>query len=79
MRLAGDKVFGYINLLGILAALMSRELIDIDSTLYDPLTRILENHPEQFGKLGGLALNSSVYCRFGASFSDIQTSVQTET
>lgn len=45
-HLAGDKAFGYSNLLGILAALVSREHFDIDPTLYNPMTQILRNDPE---------------------------------
>lgn len=46
VHLAGDKIFGYSNLLGIFAALVSREHFDIDPTLYDSITHILQNAPE---------------------------------
>lgn len=45
-QLAGDKVFGYSNLLGVLAALVSREHFDIDPALYRPLTNLLADDPE---------------------------------
>lgn len=45
-QLAGDKVFGYSNLLGVLAALVSREHFDFDPALYRPLTNLLTDDPE---------------------------------
>lgn len=45
-NLAGDKVFGYSNLLGTMSAIVSREHFDIDPALYPPITDLLANHPE---------------------------------
>ena len=45
-QLAGDKVFGYSNLLGTLAAVVSREHADINPALYGPLTDLLADDPE---------------------------------
>lgn len=50
-HLAGDRVFGYSNLLGILAALVSREHFDIDPALYDRITELLTNDPEHSFRL----------------------------
>ncbi|MBK5125886.1 hypothetical protein IQ288_39420 [Burkholderia sp. R-69980] len=45
-NLAGDKVFGYSNLLGMLSAVVSREHFDTDPALYPPIAGLLANHPE---------------------------------
>jgi hypothetical protein len=44
--LAGDKVYGYSNVLGTLSALVSREHFDIDPALYPELLAALEGDTE---------------------------------
>jgi hypothetical protein len=45
-RLAGDKVCGYSNLLGTLAAVVSREHFAIDPALYPRIQKVLEGDTE---------------------------------
>jgi hypothetical protein len=45
-RLAGDKVYGYSNLLGTLSALVSREHFDIDPGLYPRILDVLAGDAE---------------------------------
>jgi hypothetical protein len=46
LHLAGDTVFGYSNVLGTLAALVSREHFAIDPALYPRIQKVLEGDPE---------------------------------
>nr|WP_057929884.1 hypothetical protein [Burkholderia ambifaria] len=50
-HLAGDQVFGYSNLLGTLAALVSREHFEMDPRLYDELAMLLADDKEHNFKL----------------------------
>jgi hypothetical protein len=45
-QLAGDKVYGYSNLLGTLSALISREHFDIDPSLYPQILEVLAGDQE---------------------------------
>jgi hypothetical protein len=46
LRLAGDKVDGYSNLLGTLSAIVSHEHFDIDPALYPRISEVLAGDPE---------------------------------
>jgi hypothetical protein len=46
--LAGDKVYGYSNLLGILSAVISHEHFDIDPKLYQGILDALPNNEHDF-------------------------------
>jgi hypothetical protein len=45
-HLAGDKVYGYSNLLGTLSAIVSYEHFDIDPALYPRILQTLEGDTE---------------------------------
>jgi hypothetical protein len=45
-HLAGDKVYGYSNLLGTLSAIVSNEHFDIDPALYPRILKTLAGDAE---------------------------------
>lgn len=50
-HLAGDKVYGYSNLLGTLSAIVSYEHFDIDPALYPRILKVLEGDTEHSFRL----------------------------
>jgi hypothetical protein len=45
-HLAGDSVYGYSNVLGTLAAVVSREHFTIEPALFARIQKVLEGDPE---------------------------------